>query len=123
VARVLVVEDDNDIRELLVEALAEDGYEVDWAKDGLSGLRSAQARTPELVILDLMIPGLDGRGFIRECRRDPRCSATNVIVVSAYPGERIGEIDAQAVMQKPFNLGSLLDKVAEFTPPEVSDHN
>ncbi len=122
-ARVLVVEDDNDIREVLVEALTDDGYGVEWANNGLAGLRRVQLRPPQLVILDLMIPGLDGLGFIRECRQDPRCAELNVIVVSAHPGERIGEIDAQAVMQKPFNLPDLLDKVAELAPATADNHN
>jgi DNA-binding response OmpR family regulator len=116
VPRVLVVEDDADIREVLIEALVDDGYEVDWAADGVSGLSKACELSPQVVILDLMIPGLNGRRFVQECRRDPRCSSMNVIVVSAYPGERIGDLDVQAVIQKPFNLGTLMDTVAGLAP-------
>ena len=117
--RVLVVEDDPDIREVLVEALRDEGYRVDWTADGLIGLEKARKTPPVLVILDLMIPGLDGRQFIQQCRADKRCAATNFIVVSAFNVDRLADVDAQAVIQKPFNLGFLMEKVAEFAPLRV----
>jgi DNA-binding response OmpR family regulator len=119
VTRVLVVEDDPDIREVLVEALRDDGYVVDWADDGREGLAKAREAPPDLAIIDLMIPGLNGREFIRECRSDPQCASLNVIVVSAFQGDRVADLDAQAVIQKPFNLSVLMDTVAQYAPPPV----
>jgi DNA-binding response OmpR family regulator len=116
VTRVLVVEDDPDIRQVMVEALLDDGYRVDWAADGIVGLEKARNGKPALVILDLMIPGFDGRRFIEECRADPRCGVTNFIVVSAFDVDRLAHLDAQAIIQKPFNLGYLMEKVAELAP-------
>jgi CheY-like chemotaxis protein len=113
---VLVVEDDPDIREVLVEALLDNGYRVDRAADGIAGLDKARSNRPVLMILNLMIPGLDGRRFIQQCRADPHCAATNFIVVSAFNLDSFADIDAQAVIQKPFNLGYLMEKVAEFAP-------
>jgi two-component system OmpR family response regulator len=116
VTRVLVVEDDPDIREVLVEALGDEGYCVDWAADGLVGFEKARTTRPALVILDLMIPGMDGRQFIQACRADPGCNGAKFIVVSAFSINKLADVDAQAVIQKPFNLAHIMEKVAEFAP-------
>jgi two-component system OmpR family response regulator len=119
VTRVLVVEDDPDIREVLVEALRDDGYRVDWAADGIHGLEKARQGRPALVILDLMLPGLDGRQFIRECKADQGCAGTKFIVISAFNVNKLADVDAEAVLQKPFNLADFVDKVAELAPLQV----
>jgi DNA-binding response OmpR family regulator len=116
VTRVLVVEDDPDIREVLIEALRDEGYRVDWAADGTLGVQKAKKTRPALVILDLMIPGVDGRTFLQECRADPRCAGTKFLVVSAFNVDKLADVDALAVIQKPFNLGQLMDTVAEHAP-------
>lgn len=116
VASVLVVEDDPDIREVLVEALRDEGYRVDWAADGVLGLEKARKTPPSLVIVDLMIPRLDGRQFIAECRADPECAGTSVIVMSAFSISKLEDVPAQAVIQKPFELSDLMAKVAELAP-------
>jgi two-component system sensor histidine kinase/response regulator len=114
VTRVLVVEDDPDIRDVLVQALLDDDYEVEWAEDGLAGQAITRSSRPALVIIDMMLPGLNGRDFIRECRADPECAATKFILVSAFHGDRLSDVEADAVIQKPFNLGSLMDTVAQL---------
>ena len=120
VTRVLVIEDNPDIREVLVEALRDEGYQVDWTSDGRRAVDKARQNTPALAIVDLMVPGMDGRRIIRECRTDPRCAATNFIVVSAFDVNQLEDVDAQAVIQKPFNLVHLMETVSELAPLEIA---
>lgn len=117
--RVLVVEDEPDIRQVLLDALRDEGYVVDSAENGVTALQRVREAPPALAIIDLMMPGIDGRQFIRECRGDPRCAAMNFIVVSALEPSRVADLGAQAVIQKPFNLGHIIATVAEFAPLTV----
>ena len=75
---VLVVEDDATIRSTIAEAIAEEGYRVLTATNGLEGLQEVRSGAPDAVLLDLMMPVLDGWGFLAQCRREhsartPRC--------------------------------------------------
>jgi CheY-like chemotaxis protein len=71
---------------------------------------------PELVVLDLMMPNLDGPGFLHACRADPRCAPVKVVVVTAAHGAKLNGLDVQAIITKPFNLGQLIDIVASLAP-------
>ena len=112
--RVIVVEDEPDIREVVAEALADEGYDVTTATDGASALQLVRERPPDVAIVDLMLPGLDGPAFLRQCRADPRCAQMQVIVVTAARGTRLDGLDAQAVVTKPFDLNELLNVVASL---------
>ena len=69
--RVLIVEDEPDIRDLLVFHLEREGYQVAKARSGADALRQAQASPPDLVLLDLMLPEMDGLEVCRRLRQDP----------------------------------------------------
>ena len=112
--RVIVVEDEPDIREVVAEALADEGYDVTTATDGASALQLVRELPPDVAIVDLMMPGLDGPAFLRHCRADPRCARMQVIVVTAARGTRLDGLDAQAVVTKPFDLDQLIDVVASL---------
>ena len=81
-SRVLIVEDEPDIRGLLVFHLEREGYQVVRSSDGADALRQVRARPPDLVLLDLMLPGMDGLEVCRRLRQDPataplpRCCST-----------------------------------------------
>ena len=109
---VLLVEDETTLRETLALNLSEEGYEVLTAGDGLSGLRLAREATPDLVILDLMLPELDGLSLTRLLRRD---SSVPIIMLTAR-GTEIDKIagletGADDYVVKPFSLGELLARV------------
>ena len=106
--RVLVVEDDDDIRSLLAELLEEEGYEVVSAADGRQGLDRAHERPPDLILLDLMMPVMNGWEFREEQRRDPVLAGVPVVVVSAAAR---ASIDASQVLTKPFSVDDLLEAV------------
>jgi CheY-like chemotaxis protein len=109
-ARVLVVDDETDIRQAVAEVLAEEGHQVVSARDGAEALTHLRAFHPQLVLLDLMMPVMDGWQFrAAQKREEPELSAVPVIVLSALG--RDGAIDADAYIQKPFDLDDLLKAV------------
>ncbi|MGC4114269.1 MAG: response regulator [Myxococcales bacterium] len=111
--RILVVEDDADIRGLLSIILA--GYEVRLAADGVEGLESAQESPPDLVLTDLMLPGMDGFSLLGALAREPALSQVPVVILSARGAEsdRILGLGLGAVdyLSKPFSPVELLARV------------
>jgi DNA-binding response OmpR family regulator len=108
-ASVLVVDDEVDIREAVAELLAEEGYEVLDAGDGAEALRKARAFHPSVVLLDLMMPGMNGWEFCARRKGDPELESIPIIVLSALG--RVQGIDAVDYLQKPFELEDLLSAV------------
>ena len=113
-SRVLIVDDDPAIRALLVEALTDAGYETISACDGVAGLALAQSEHPAVVLMDLMMPRLDGPSAIRALRADPRTALLRVIAMSAGTRlrERASEFDADSLLTKPFELDTLFNEIA-----------
>src|SRR5437016_2972006 len=81
--RVLVVDDDDSLRQLVAEALREARYRVELAANGAEALRLMRRRLPHAIVLDLMMPQLDGSGFVELMRLNPRFAAVPVLLVSA----------------------------------------
>jgi CheY-like chemotaxis protein len=108
-ACVLVVDDETDIREAVSEVLEEEGYEVCGAGDGAEALSKARERHPSVVLLDLMMPGMNGWEFRAAQKGDPELAGIPVIVLSAL-GKTAG-LDAAEYLQKPFDLDDLLSAV------------
>jgi DNA-binding response OmpR family regulator len=106
---VLVVDDESDIRDAVAEVLADEGYVVHGAGDGAEALRKARAVRPSIVLLDLMMPGMNGWEFRAAQKGDPDIRNIPVIVLSALG--RISGMDAADYIQKPFNLDRLLSAV------------
>ena len=106
---VLVVDDESDIREAVSEVLVDEGYVVHGAGDGVEALRKARAHHPDLVLLDLMMPGMNGWEFRAAQRNDPELSDIPVIVLSALG--RVAGMDAAGFIQKPFDLDDLLSAI------------
>ncbi len=109
---ILIVEDDATVRETLALNLRAEGYDVDQAEDGEVGLRLARERKPALVVLDVMLPQLDGLTVCRILRRE---SDVPIILLTARGTETdkiIGlEIGADDYIVKPFSLGEFLARV------------
>lgn len=109
---ILVVEDDEDILELLTFNLEAAGYEVLTASDGQDGLVTARRRKPQLVLLDLMLPRMDGLEVCRELKRDPETSGIPVIMLTARGDEVdriVGlELGADDYVVKPFSPRELV---------------
>ncbi len=106
--RVLVIEDDGDTREALTETVEQAGYEVATAREGREGLDQMRAFHPDVVLLDLMMPGLDGWQFRVEQRRDPVLAFTPVVAMSASRSPTAAAVDADLYLQKPIDGDALL---------------
>ena len=110
--RVLVVDDEPTVREVVQRYLERDGYLVRVAEDGHAALAAAGSWTPDLVVLDLMLPGLDG---LEVCRRIRQAGSTAVIILTAkgYEADRIVglELGADDYVVKPFSPRELVARV------------
>jgi CheY-like chemotaxis protein len=111
--RVLVAEDDQAIGETLSDVLETEGHRVRWAHDGLEALHMLDRDRPDVILLDLMMPRMDGFAFRARQKRDPRFADIPVLVISAHA--RAGEVDAAAFLPKPFSIDDLLDALARCT--------
>lgn len=113
-ARILWVDDNADLRGY-VARLLRPGFEVEALADGKAALAAARANKPDLVLSDVMMPGLDGVGLLRELRADPQLREIPVILLSARAGEeaRIEGLEARAddYLIKPFSTRELLARI------------
>ncbi len=113
--KILIVEDERDIADLVGFNLERAGYEVMKAHDGITGVELAIQKRPDLIILDLMLPGKDGYGVFKEIRRDSRSRDIPVIMLTAraQTEDRIQGLEAGAddYLTKPFSPKELMLRV------------
>lgn len=103
---ILVVDDDDDSRDILRSLLRDEGHRAVVARNGRLALDVLRLFTPDLIVLDLKMPVLDGWGFDRERARNPRLQQVPIIVVSAFNHNegRLYEIDAKYFFRKPIDV-------------------
>src|SRR6185312_16891684 len=110
--RALIVDDDPMIVKLQSMILTKAGYEIDTAANGREGIDRAAQGTPDVVLLDVMMPGLDGLEVTRQLKADPRTSAIPVVLVSARTGSEdvaAGRAaGASDYLRKPFDPDDLI---------------
>ena len=113
--RVLVIDDDIDIRVLLELLFEHAGYTVVTAANGMEGLQAARLARPFVIVLDLMMPVMDGREFRLRQIADPELAGIPVIITSAAYNleQRTNGLDAVAVLPKPLDFDALVSAVAE----------
>ena len=115
-ATVLVIEDDPDMREIEKTALSCGGHDVVLATNGREGLRALEDRRPCVILLDLMMPVMDGLTFLEERRRRGMATDVPILCVSAGGQELMAqalELGANECIPKPVDLDALCDKVAD----------
>src|SRR5688572_4968547 len=114
-ARILVVEDERDIAALIAYHLAKEGYRVRTAEDGNEALQAVSAERPDLIVLDLMLPGFSGDEVLTELRRRPELIDVPVVILTARREEsdRIAglELGADDYLTKPFSPRELVLRV------------
>ena len=113
VTRILVVEDNVDLAFGLRTALEIEGYEVEVAEDGLKGLARVRASLPDLLVLDLMLPGMNGYGVLREIRRDRLDVPVLILTARGEEADKVLGLDCGAddYVTKPFGTLELLARV------------
>jgi two-component system phosphate regulon response regulator PhoB len=114
-AQILIVEDDRSLAEVLDYNLRQDGYQTLVANDGQEGLRQAKLRTPDLVVLDLMLPMVDGLEICRRLRADPVTRNILVLMLTAKTEETdevVGfSVGTDDYVAKPFSVKVLLQRI------------
>ena len=110
--KALVVEDDGNIAELLRLYLEKDGFEVQRAADGGAGVQAFHSFAPDIVLLDIMLPVMDGWAVLREIRRDSRTPVIMLTAKSETPDKVSGlELGADDYVTKPFEVKELLARI------------
>ncbi|WP_186762851.1 response regulator [Lentzea tibetensis] len=107
VSKVLVIEDDQDILGLLECHLNAMGFEVTLAHTAELGLDLARADPPDVVVVDIVLPGRDGRWVIRELRADPSTRRCQIVVTTMLDPDDIGVGDVDAMLLKPFDRAAV----------------
>jgi two-component system, cell cycle response regulator DivK len=118
--RILVVEDQEDNRKILRDLLRSEGYAVAEANNGLSALYAAKSKRPDLVLLDLDLPVIDGYETARRFKADPELNPIPIMAVTAYAmvGDEIiaGAAGCDEYLAKPFGLRELMARIGKFLP-------
>ena len=115
--KILIVEDDKFLRELIVRKIASEGYQVCEAVDGEEGVKVAKAEKPDLILLDLILPGIDGFEALTRIKQDPETAGSAVIILSNLGqkedierGLKLGAADY--LIKAHFSPGEIIDKIA-----------
>jgi two-component system, cell cycle response regulator DivK len=118
--RILVVEDQEDNRRILRDLLTSVGYVVLEAQTGEDGVRQAGALHPDLILMDVQLPGIDGHEATRQIKADPALRAVPLIVVTSYAlsgdDAKARAAGADDYVTKPFSPRALLAKVRQYLP-------
>ena len=112
---ILVIEDEQSIADVIVYNLQKEGFSVYWERDGRDGLLKAQSLVPDLCVLDLMLPGIDGLQICRLLKSDPRTKSVPVMMLTARSGETdeiVGfNMGADDYVTKPFRVQPLIHRI------------
>lgn len=111
VRRILVVDDDPDVRGMVKLVLETEGYDVDVAEDGFAALRAVEATSPDCVVLDIMMPGMDGHAVLSRIRAGARGDLPVVMLTAAADDDQAWRAWTEGVdyfLAKPFDADELL---------------
>jgi CheY-like chemotaxis protein len=116
---ILVVDDEFDIVDVLADLLTAEGYRVLTASNGREGLARLHESHADLVLLDRMMPVVDGAEMMRLMHEDEALRSIPVVMMSAAEGRRLSrELGCADFLKKPFDLGTLLETVARLAGPD-----
>ena len=112
--KILIIEDDKFLRQLIVQKLVKEGYEVAEAGDGEQGLKKIQQENPDLVLLDLILPGIDGFEVLSRAKKNQELVKIPIIILS--------NLGQKEDVQRGMNLGATDYLIkAHFTPGEIDE--
>ena len=123
--RIVVVEDERDMADLVARRLVREGYAVDVAYDGLTGLDKIRSRSTDLAIVDIMIPHMSGTDLVKEVRQNPATANVPIVMMTAKGEESdivVGlTLGADDYVTKPFSLSVLVARVAAVLRRSATD--
>lgn len=108
---ILLVEDDAPSRELYCFALQRSGHDVVSVEDGFAALQHIESALPQVIVLDMILPRLSGRDFLRQLRANPETRKIPVVIITGSDVSNLSERAGIPVLQKPFALSLLVDTV------------
>ena len=113
--KILIIEDERSLIDILSYNLSREGFDVISASDGAEGLRRAQTSAPDVIVLDLMLPGIDGLQICRQLRSDPKTQGIRIVMLTAK-SEEVDEIvgfnmGADDYVAKPFKIKPLISRI------------
>ena len=115
--RVLYIEDDTEHCLMLSNLLASQGFTVETARNGLEGVEKTREWEPDMILLDLLLPLMDGFGVMNTLKEDPTTQNIPIMVISAWPTadncKRVREAGAQGFITKPFQAEELINAIRE----------
>jgi DNA-binding response OmpR family regulator len=118
--KILIVEDDPSFSRAINHMIGKEGYDVITASNGMTGLRMAKEENPDLLILDVMLPGLDGFEICSQLRGEPKTSKLPIIMLSAKGQEADKttglKVGASEYLTKPVDRVVLLEKISALLP-------
>jgi two-component system, cell cycle response regulator DivK len=118
--RILVIEDHDENRRILRDLLTSGGFEIIEAVTGLDGVRMAEKERPDLILMDIQLPGIDGYEATRRIKANPALHQIPIIAVTSYAlsGDDAQALEAgcDAYVAKPFSPRALLAKVRQYLP-------
>jgi CheY-like chemotaxis protein len=124
-SRVLVIDDDHEILQVFGEDLRAAGYSVSTARDGESALASVEEQRPDVIVCDVIMPGMNGFQFCRKLNNSPETSHIPVLLMSGKvdPADKFWaqETGAVALLRKPVDMGELLQRIAEVLRAAAED--
>lgn len=111
--KILVIDDDANVRDYLFSLFTDNGYAVEVAKDGQQGIDTAKRMIPDLITLDIELPGEYGPRFYHLLTKEDNLKDVPVVVISGLPGHRYAMVKAAASISKPFDREELLNIVKD----------
>jgi len=116
--KILVIDDEEDIQKLLKIRLEQEGFTVVTAGDGERGIQTAELEKPDIIIMDIMMPNMDGYSCLKEVRKSQKIKDTPVLMLSGKEEEKIRDLFAfqkiSGYVEKPFELDTLVMKIKEI---------
>ncbi|MCX5687871.1 MAG: response regulator [Candidatus Omnitrophica bacterium] len=116
--KILIVDDEEDIQKLLKIRLEQEGFTVLVASDGENGIKIAELEMPDLIILDIMMPKIDGYSCLKEIRRIQKTKDMPILMMSGKEEEKVRDLFAfqkiSGYLEKPFELDNLVAKVKDI---------
>ena len=114
---IFVVEDDDDLGEAITFVLQEAGFETELIQDGLNAMQRIRQQAPDLVLLDMHLPGMSGLEILDRVRADTRFEKVRVMVTTAdLTMAKAVEGKADVIFTKPYSVSELLSSVAKYAP-------